>query len=582
MILSKLFVENFRNYKSTEIKLSNKNVVFGMNDVGKTNLLWSLRYLLDRKVRSNGFSESDYYQRDISNKIKITLEVKLSDFSNSRDSQHIVSKVAGARSSEELSLFYFQVIGDYDSSEAIGIPVLYWGNNLSNLERIPQTGSFSVLDRLFNVIYVDPTIDLDTIFSKNKKKIFEQKKMIEDDIEKKKEIDELTILMNERISSMQMVQKFQESLTEEYKQLKKEKISIALQSEMAIKGFFSDIHPYIKKEGDDALYPTSGDGRKKILAYSLLNFLKKEYDSDRITIYLIEEPENSLHRSMQIALSKQLFDYSVYDYFFLSTHSSELLYEMDDASLIRIYSEDKTTTESFIYNVPEEFVSVKKELNESLTTALFADRVLLIEGPSEKALFEKVLSVVRSTYELEGGYLLLVDGIKFKPYYDILKKLSIIPIVKTDNDLKEKKGNVSHFDIIGFNRCYKLLNMDGLDSIIIDYSTIGEDGKEIWYISEKEKKVLEEKKQLFLHYKQDIKMFNDENIFISKIDLENDLFEVIPERLNEVFGSNNPIKRMQDKKLLNMLKLIDNLTEEDCFKIFNHERFESLKRVVIS
>lgn len=561
MILSKLFVENFRNYKSTEIKLSNKNVVFGMNDVGKTNLLWSLRYLLDRKVRSNGFSESDYYQRDISNKIKITLEVKLSDFSNSRDSQHIVSKVAGARSSEELSLFYFQVIGDYDSSEAIGIPVLYWGNNLSNLERIPQTGSFSVLDRLFNVIYVDPTIDLDTIFSKNKKKIFEQKKMIEDDIEKKKEIDELTILMNERISSMQMVQKFQESLTEEYKQLKKEKISIALQSEMAIKGFFSDIHPYIKKEGDDALYPTSGDGRKKILAYSLLNFLKKEYDSDRITIYLIEEPENSLHRSMQIALSKQLFDYSVYDYFFLSTHSSELLYEMDDASLIRIYSEDKTTTESFIYNVPEEFVSVKKELNESLTTALFADRVLLIEGPSEKALFEKVLSVVRSTYELEGGYLLLVDGIKFKPYYDILKKLSIIPIVKTDNDLKEKKGNVSHFDIIGFNRCYKLLNMDGLDSIIIDYSTIGEDGKEIWYISEKEKKVLEEKKQLFLHYKQDIKMFNDENIFISKIDLENDLFEVIPERLNEVFGSNNPIKRMQDKKLLNMLKLIDNLTE---------------------
>ena len=406
--------------------------------------------------------------------------------------------------------------------------------------------------------------------------------MIEDDIEKKKEIDELTILMNERISSMQMVQKFQESLTEEYKQLKKEKISIALQSEMAIKGFFSDIHPYIKKEGDDALYPTSGDGRKKILAYSLLNFLKKEYDSDRITIYLIEEPENSLHRSMQIALSKQLFDYSVYDYFFLSTHSSELLYEMDDASLIRIYSEDKTTTESFIYNVPEEFVSVKKELNESLTTALFADRVLLIEGPSEKALFEKVLSVVRSTYELEGGYLLLVDGIKFKPYFDILKKLSIIPIVKTDNDLKEKKGNVSHFDIIGFNRCYKLLNMDGLDSIIIDYSTIGEDGKEIWYISEKEKKVLEEKKQLFLHYKQDIKMFNDENIFISKIDLENDLFEVIPERLNEVFGSNNPIKRMQDKKLLNMLKLIDNLTEEDCFKIFNHERFESLKRVVIS
>ena len=41
---------------------------------------------------------------------------------------------------------------------------------------------------------------------------------------------------------------------------------------------------------------------EKILAYSLLNYLTKEYDSDRITIYLIEEPENSLHRSMQVAI----------------------------------------------------------------------------------------------------------------------------------------------------------------------------------------------------------------------------------------------------------------------------------------
>ncbi len=39
------------------------------------------------------------------------------------------------------------------------------------------------------------------------------------------------------------------------------------------------------------------------------------------------------------------------------------------------------------------------------------------------ALFEKILSIVSPIYELEGGYLLLVDGIKFKPYFDILKEL---------------------------------------------------------------------------------------------------------------------------------------------------------------
>src|SRR5699024_8897888 len=96
------------------------------------------------------------------------------------------------------------------------------------------------------------------------------------------------------------------------------------------------------------------------------------------------------------------------------------------------------------------------------TTALFTDKVLLVEGGSEKVLFEKVLSVVKPTYELEGGYLLLVDGIKFKPYFEVLKNLDITPIVKTDNDLKAKKNNSTTFDTIGFNRCVELLNQDDI------------------------------------------------------------------------------------------------------------------------
>lgn len=404
--------------------------------------------------------------------------------------------------------------------------------------------------------------------------------MSDGDIAKKEKIDKLTARMNNKISSMEMVQAFQKKLTKEYHQLKKEKITIELQSEMAIKGFFSDIHPYIKREGDDALYPTSGDGRKKILAYSLLNYLNKEYDSDRITIYLIEEPENSLHRSMQIALSKQLFDYVVYDYFVLSTHSSELLYEMDKASLIRIYSEDKTLCESYMYKVPAEFSSVKKELNESLTTALFSDRVLLIEGPSEKALFEKILSIVNPNYELEGGYLLLVDGIKFKPYFDILNALNIVPIVKTDNDLKAQRGHKTFFDAIGFNRCLKLINKKSLNKVELDYSSMDIKGQKRWLLSDRDRMVFDKKKELYREQTLHIEDFKKANIFLSKVDLENDLYEVIPERLKAVFGKDDPVKSLQNKKLLNMLMLIDKLTDQECRKIFEHNRFEALKRLV--
>ena len=192
MKLNKLIVENFRNFKKSTIELSNKNVVFGMNDVGKTNLLYSLRFLLDRKIRANGFSESDYYQRDTSEVIKVTLEVDLSDRETSKDSQNIISKVLGARTSSDLDRFYFQVIGEYVKEDAFGIPILYWGNDLDNLSKVQQNGIYSDLDKLFNLIYIDPSIDLDKLFSKNRKRLFDQRKLSSEDIVISDEIDSLT------------------------------------------------------------------------------------------------------------------------------------------------------------------------------------------------------------------------------------------------------------------------------------------------------------------------------------------------------------------------------------------------------
>lgn len=579
MKLSELMVENFRNFKQIKIDLSNKNVVFGMNDVGKTNLLYSIRFLLDRTIRANGFSESDYYQRDTSNPIRITLTIDLKDRKTDIDSQNIISKVVGSRTSSQLDFFYFQVVGEYDQSDAFGIPELYWGNDLYSLDIIPQKGAFSDLDKLFNLVYIDPSIDLEKIFNKNRRRLFDQRKLSGEDVKTSDEISDLTKQMNKKISSMEIMKNFQKELTIEYQQLKNEKISIELQSEMAIKGFFSDIYPYIKKDGEQKLYPTSGDGRKKLLAYSLVNHLTKEYDSNRITIYLIEEPENSLHRSMQIALSKQLFNYSVYDYFFLSTHSSELLYEMDNATLIRIYSPDKTECESYLYKVTEDFSTIKKELNQALSTALFSDRVLLIEGPSEKVLFEKILSVIKPTYELDGGYILLVDGIKFKPYFDTLKGLNILPIVKTDNDLKSKSNNKIEFDLLGLNRGLKLIDKENLPSVQIDYSTEDENGKIHFLLSEKVKKIITKKKEIFEMEKDVLLDLNKNNIFISKIDLENDLHETIPEKM-DLFFDNDSVRKLQNKKLLNMLKLVESFTKEDCEKIYNHKNFKALKKLV--
>lgn len=39
-------IKNFRNFENITIDLTNKNVLFGMNDVGKTNFLYRLFFIM--------------------------------------------------------------------------------------------------------------------------------------------------------------------------------------------------------------------------------------------------------------------------------------------------------------------------------------------------------------------------------------------------------------------------------------------------------------------------------------------------------------------------------------------------------
>lgn len=287
---------------------------------------------------------------------------------------------------------------------------------------------------------------------------------------------------------------------------------------------------------------------------------------------------------MQIALSKQLFNSKVYNYFFLSTHSSELLYEMDNASLIRVYSQSGTLCESYIYHVDEEYKNVKKELNRSLATALFADKVLLVEGPSEKVLFEKILEEVHPTYELDGGFLLDVSGIKFKPYVEVLRGLNITVFVKTDNDLKSKRNQPKIFDLIGIQRCLNLLEAteeekDPIEPIEIDYYTENEDGKKVFKQKGKDQLIKTKKLELFKQYKSEIQLMKDNGIYLSKIDLEHDLYEAIGGTMETALGS-DPIKYLQDHKLINMIELTNHLSKDDCINIIKHPLFEALRKLV--
>lgn len=324
------------------------------------------------------------------------------------------------------------------------------------------------------------------------------------------------------MSQLSVIKNIQDLLTENYKKYKLEELSIELKSEIVVNGFMDNLVPYIKWNDDENYYPTSGDGRKKILSYALNKIVTEKNYGNQIVIYLIEEPENSLHNSMQMMLSQQLFLQPVYNYFFLTTHSSKILYEMDETQLIRITNNSNSKSFSYLYKVPKEYKTLKKKLNKGLSESLFYNEVLLVEGASEYVLFEAVLLKVTPNYETLGKFLLQTDGINFKPYVELYKKLQIKYFIKTDNDLKSKKNKPYTYDLIGLNRCVELIDNENLNRIeSIEFNVDKKDPK----YKEELKKL---KENIYRKYNKFVNKFKKNNIYLSEIDLENDLYKIIP------------------------------------------------------
>lgn len=83
MYLSRIRIKNFRNFRSMDVKLGPKSVVVGENNVGKTNLLFALRLILDpgltdslRQLREEDFWDGLTDPANRGETIEVTVEIR--------------------------------------------------------------------------------------------------------------------------------------------------------------------------------------------------------------------------------------------------------------------------------------------------------------------------------------------------------------------------------------------------------------------------------------------------------------------------------------------------------------------------
>ncbi|MEG0773915.1 AAA family ATPase [Clostridium sp.] len=560
MVIEWIKIKGFRNFEDEVINFSDKTLIIGSNDVGKTNMLYALRLLFDKRLSDKDLElcNSDYNAYNRSTEIEITVRIK-------NICEDCLRSIFGADIKDDA------VIIKYTNSKN-GEYSIWAGPSEDLIEE--KTGRF-YLKRL-NLEYVDTNRDLISFIKKERTKLLEaSKKQLPDDLinQDKEAIDGIQGDLNDLNKSIDNLHYIKTSLDSVNQELGK----LSIHNEGQVVKFVTnngDVGELLNNVElsyvtDEEVLTIGGDGRSNQIFLAMwVAKQKKLKNLECVTLFAIEEPEAHLHPHQQRKLSKYLVE-NFEEQIFITTHSPQIASEFRPNNIARLFSINKITKAAqggCSKDIALTFNEFGYRLNAISSEVFFSNVVFLVEGPSEKIFYTALASRIGIDFDRLNATILSVDGVGFKPYIKICKALDIPFVMRTDNDIfpKTKKGDKYHY-FAGISRAMgiydELISKGGSDELTI-YWKENKDGNE-WQgdISE----CPYETQILISEIKAKLDAFN---IFLSVSDLERDIvLTPLAPSLKAFYNETNDenlINLMQERKAENMLKYvsekIDDLT----------------------
>lgn len=432
MKISEVHIKGFRNFKDAKLNFNNHTAIMGFNDIGKTNLIYAIRLLLDKNISEAEMelTEADFFVYEETNNIEIVIKF-----------DEVTEDFVLAKLREFVSdngVIYLK----YTTSKNDNGFKLFIGSSLDLLEEIQ--GRYYL--KAFNLKYVGSSRNLSSFIQKEKKILIEKAKEtrnttdIASDTTIEERVETSLASLNTDVRNISYVKNATNKINDELNKLSFKNESQKLVLDMA----GDDINALLGKVNlaastNEKLLAIGGDGK---LNQIFLALWTNKYNIDlgelnEVSFYCIEEPEAHLHPHQQRKLSEYLAE-TLNNQVIITTHSPQIISEFKPNSIIKLYQENGATfgaNDGCSSEIEDELFNFAHRLDIISTEAFYANLVFLVEGQSEILFYKALAKAIDVDLDKLNISILMVDGVGFKPYIKVLELLRIPWIMRTDNDI---------------------------------------------------------------------------------------------------------------------------------------------------
>ena len=464
MHIKSISIRNFRNFSEFDTNFTQGfQTIIGENNIGKSNLYWAIRLVLDKSIsyNSRNLEKKDfnnYVDLSIDSYISISIEFygeNLASFPN----LHVLKN-----SNDTLRITYlythkskFSVSKDEEYPE-IDINDFQWrlygGGNPTSMNDILELNNVSFRDlEGINLYYITGFRNINAdLFGSSKSLLSEYCKSRPNSESELNSVKTILTQSSGELNKLDFIPDISNQVIEKNSEIAGAHFTFPISM-----GFITDNDNevwsqlklfYSPNSTTNVPLHTLGLGQKNLLYLTLfLSKLINVQDRNEINILLIEEPEAHLHPQLQKILFSNLSGMQNTQVF-MSSHSTHIASDCDFKNLNILFKnlDKKVCAFSPFIEKPastkeqREQLLLKRYLDATRSELFFASSVILVEGVAEQFLIPAIAKEKYGINLTEHNISVIpIHSRYFDPFLKIFQegKLEIIACAIIDGDIKE-------------------------------------------------------------------------------------------------------------------------------------------------